>query len=165
MDNTLKKQYFKGWSSYLIPRKPSDPINYEDTANLASFYLGIYNEKNQLIKFIKYYKEVTDFGDHKVGKIRQGNATQYFMIKDSKIGENILYVQTEGLDSYLSGEVNEDNSSINMKYIKIVILFIDEYEYWPNNIIKERIQKKDGGIDIHTEYDVHGNEISRKQGR
>ncbi len=55
MENqTSSPKYFGSWKSYQIPFIPEEPIIKEEAKKRKAYYVGYYNQQNQLEQFEKY---------------------------------------------------------------------------------------------------------------
>ncbi len=157
-------QYYKTWTSYKIPMQPTDPIKYTDTETLNSFYLAYYTEDGRLARFIKYIAEKRDIGLKKLSQGRSPYSKMYFKSISSESSEDIQgkeidYASTEEHPIYYVGHIDESGSNIHLQKVERKIFFCDEYRYWPDGTLKERIMTKEDRSIIRFQYDEKGRKL------
>ena len=144
--------------------RPVDPIDYGATESLNSFYLGCYGEDGRLARFVKYLVEREDFGEHRFQEKETPNTTVYFEAvpanaSEFTVGKSIDYSGTKGQRSYFKGRVDNSGNRAHIERINRNIFFTDEYTYWPNGELKERVMTKEDGTVVRSRYDQTGREI------
>lgn len=161
-----KRQYYKSWVSYRIPVRPVDPINFSDTESLVAFYLGYHDKKGFLKRFVKYLIESEDLGEVALSKEMPPNSILYYEApppgtdwKRFVLDKELKYLETENLASYIKAEVSRSIRFLKLQRIERIIVFTDEYEYWPNGKLKHRVLTKRDGTVVESSYDEMGSEM------
>ena len=159
-----RQQYFKSWSSYHIPMRPVEPIKYNDTEPFVSYYLAFYDGENNLIKFIKYLRKSQSAGSIALVQMRKPKTTLYFEAVTNtedrlSFGNEIDFSSTENSSVYYKGVVDDEGRSVNLELIQKTEFFTDEYRYWPNKKLKERVMRKKDGYVINNSYGESGKEL------
>lgn len=159
---TDKRQYYKTWVSYKIPMQPTGPITYAETEKLNSFYLAYYNGQ-QLVRFIKYLVKKKELGIIKLSQSRTTHLKIFFEsltdlnnLTESSLGEEISYIATENKQTYYVGYVDNTGFSMQLQQVEHQIFFCDDYAYWPDGTLKERVMTKQDGSILRTQYDERG---------
>ncbi len=152
------KQYYESWSSYQIPIRPSGQIQYNDTEELSSFYIGLKNSNGDLFKFTKIWKDIDPAEIVKVSEVSAVNTIIYYSSIKSLDGsfhknKQINYSQTEGLPNYFQGILVQGSESMKLEFVRVITLFTDEYSYWDNGQLKLRIMTKENGEITRSSHD------------
>jgi hypothetical protein len=144
------RRYFKSWAGYSFPRRPVGPIVYADTEALNSFYAAGYDENGHLTMFTKFLKrQGKQINSSQLLKASPG-VTKYFKIVSGddgqiKVGEELKYVDTEGVASYFQGRANENGYIQVLTTIMITVFFEDRYIYDSNHkLLSRELLKEDG---------------------
>jgi hypothetical protein len=161
-----RRQYYKSWVSYQIPMRPADPIGFEQTELLPSFYLAYFDRSNHLKRFVKYLTHQTSIGTRELPEKKNPNTILYFealpkgTASDAfELGREVLYPATEGHPVYFVGVVDKEGDHVDLRLVRREIFFDDSYSYWPNGELKERILTKKDGTTVKTRFDEHGKEL------
>ena len=153
------KKYFKSWAGYSFPRRPVGPIGYADTEGLKSFYVAVYDENGSLIRFTKLLKyngrQLVLEPSHKA----DAGSTAYFRFvigDDGRIipGEQLRYVDTEGMAAFLQGQANESGQIQVLTVVTTAVFFEDRYVYDSNRNLKSRELRKEDGSTFQESFDV-----------
>jgi hypothetical protein len=158
-----RKQYFKSWASYEIPMRPANPVSYSETEGLTTYYLGEYDEQANLVRFVKFLREVRASERARV-PVEGRNKTVYFDALPEgnryRPGRQLAYAETEGRPAYFTGSPGGENRA-DVNLVMQTVFFDDEYSYWPNRQLKQRVMRKKDGTVLKWAFDRAGNEISR----
>lgn len=147
-----QKQYYKSRVSYQIPIRLVDPIDYEQTESLRSFYLAEWTKSGQLAYVIKYITDSEPAKSLYIIEPKPPGASLYFEATPSRRtqanpGKEINYLETEGQNLYFKAKVDESGHRIGFDKVRRKIFFKDEYSYWPDGSLKDRIlSREDGSI-------------------
>lgn len=154
------EQYFKSWASYAIPMRPVHPISYEESEELSSYYLAVYDQQGNLTRFTKFVREALRTVDLKADDdLTLGTRLYFEATRSGQIGQRIDFSATKGLENYLSGVVATLDRNVELKLMSQTVFFEDEYKYWPNGSLKHRIAWKSDGSRTETFFDESGREI------
>ena len=158
-------QYYKSWASYQIPMRPVDPIDFAQTEPLTSFYLATFDQSNRLKRFVKYLVERKSVGIRHLQGRSAPNSVVYFAALPSSaasevdMGKALVYQDTAGCSVYFRGVVDSTGDQADLQMVRRSIFFTDEYSYWPNGQLKERVMTKKDGTVVKTRFDEHGTVI------
>ncbi|MEA2836765.1 MAG: hypothetical protein QOD89_1315 [Bradyrhizobium sp.] len=159
-DRTVQK-YFQSWASYEIPMRPVRPITYEDSEELTSYYLAVYDERGNLARFTKFFREVLLKLNFELDQdLAPGTRVYFEATRFARPGQNISFSATEGLDQYFRGVVTTVGRSVELEMISRTIFFSDEYAYWPEGTLRHRIAEKKDGSRIETFFDKSGRQVA-----
>lgn len=161
---SARHQYFESWVSYSIPVRPSRPISYADTENLASFYLATIDRRGQLLKFVKYWKKIEKIRKEELEGASAASGYLYFTEAESNSGKvsrglPIPYAQTEQRTRYIRGTLHQGSALLELELVQIKYLSVDEYEYWPNGSLRMRRLTKENGTVSQFRFDDAGNQL------
>jgi hypothetical protein len=159
-----RQQYFKTWTSYSIPMRPAGPISYAETKALRAYYLAFYDHDDNLARFVKYYREPQPAGGITLGRAYEPSTVLFFEAalewdKQPAVGKEIDFLSTEKLSPYYQGVVEKDGRFAQLSLITTTVLFADDYQYWPNKQLKERVMHKEDGTTTRHLYDKSGKEL------
>ena len=160
----IRKQYFKSWASYQIPMRPTQPLSYQETENLASYYLGYYSEDGRLVRFIKFLRKPTPGGTVQLEHSKATAGILYFSAEkhgqaEYSVGSPLNFEQTSSHAVYYKGIVKPNDNTVKLELIQTDVFFVDDYTYWPNGNLKSRTMQKQTGEIQHKDYDESGTEI------
>lgn len=161
-------KYFKSFAGYSIPFEPEHDVAYTSTENLSAFYSGTY-EEGKLIKFVKYLlqREITipftlTSREHP-GTFIYFQAVDDLAQDDPVLGKRIRYQETEGLDLYFAGEVDDSGTGGVAYLFYKQPFFVDQYRYWPNGNLRERTLKRADGTVDSQKFDTNGDLINSEK--
>ena len=159
-----KPHYFKTWANYQIPFQPSGPISFSETASLRVFYAAEYDQDGHLIRFTKFSRITNATSLTISGQKPAPLVTIYLTValdndENNKPGTLIEYDETEGLSEYFMGTYNADKVAYTLSYIRVVMVFDDQYEYRNDGTLLRRSMKKADGSERIVEFDEHGREM------
>jgi hypothetical protein len=160
-----RTQYYKTWASYKIPMQPVDPITYEQTEPLSSYYLGYFDNRQRLAKFVKYLVERKPAGVQELPRTETPHTVIYFEAipgeKSSQVnrGKEIPYTNTEQSPVYFKGVVDGTGKFVELEQVTRRVFFSDEYWYWENGKLKERALTKQDGTVVKSEFDKDGRQL------
>ncbi len=161
--DAYKRQYYKSWASYRIPMQPVEPIDYKATEALNSFYLAYHLEDGKVAIFVKYIIEKTDIGQRKLFRKGTPMSKVYFesinFESETIQGKEIIYPATENHSVYYIGYVDTSGFKIQLYKIERKIFFCDDYTYWTNGNLKERVMTKQDGSISKFQYDKNGKKL------
>jgi hypothetical protein len=153
-------KYFRSWASYEIPMRPVDPVTYEGSEELASYYVGSYDERGRLVRLTKVFREVLLTRNIEMETDLAPGTRLYFEATPSaQPGQRISFSATEALDAYFRGVVVEPGRYVELEMISRTIFFGDEYAYWPNGTLRHRIAQKRDGSRTETFFDESGRQM------
>ncbi|PZN86503.1 MAG: hypothetical protein DM484_00815 [Candidatus Methylumidiphilus alinenensis] len=148
--------------------RPVDPIEFKDTESLDAFYQAYYADNNQLVRFEKYLVEREEIDERQVINKLPSGSIYYFEVippKDDKSkptrGRVIDYPQVEFIGQYIKGTVSRSCTFMRLVLVRHQFTYADEYIYWSNGKLKTRIQTKQDGKTINSDYDESGNEMTK----
>lgn len=140
--------------------RPVHPISYEESEELSSYYLAVYDQQGNLTKFTKFVREalrtVTFTADD---NLTLGTRLYFEATPSGQTGQRIDFSATKGLENYFRGVVTTLDRNVELKLISQTVFFDDEYTYWPNGALKRRIAWKSDGSRTETLFDESGREI------
>jgi hypothetical protein len=163
-----RRQYYKSWASYQIPMRPTDPVDFKQTETLDAFYLAAYDADGRLRRFTKYLVERAPVGRQPLAGSRPPHSILYFAAPSAtddapppKLApaDEIDYPATEGLVSYFKGQVDDSGKALELERIRRRTFFVDEYVYWPNGKLKERVMTGADGTAKKSSFDEDGQQI------
>lgn len=163
-----REQYFRSWASYHIPMRPVEPISYAETEPMETYYLAIYNNSGDLVRFTKYLRERGAAGRVSLAAKRSPRSMIYLeATADASghfgAGKELSYLQTKGVPAYFKGIVDDTGLSADIEFVRQIVFFTDQYSYWPNKKLKERVMHGDDGTVIRSFFDQSGTEIPQQK--
>ncbi len=158
-DRELVK-YFRSWASYEIPMRPVDPVTYEGSEELASYYVARYDEHGRLVQLTKIFREALLTRDHEMEMdFARGTRVYFEATPSAQPGQRISFAATEALDAYFRGVVADPGRHVKLELIRRTVFFSDEYAYWPNGTLRHRIAQKRDGSRTETFFDESGRQM------
>ncbi len=148
-------RYYRSFVSYQIPFRPSEPITFEESEGLVSYYIAHHDEAGRVVRFDKIQLVRAVKGTRACPlptPIAPGAVVYFAATAGGPAGDPLEYGETEGLDEIFAGEVGPDGMTVNATLLRRERAFSDAYDYWPDGALKRRTMTKLGQPPAVTEH-------------
>ena len=160
--------YYRSFISYDIPFRPDNLVEFADTAGLRSFYAAYRDAAGRVVRFeklrlVRMDKEPRRF---EVSAPEEDGNTVYFAVvrdpasRQTKLGKQLDYRETEPLDEFFAGKVDDGGRTYLATEFRKEIAFSEAYDYWPNGHLRQRTMTGPDQPPGVEHYDPEGQRIA-----
>ena len=144
----MNVQFFRSWAGYSIPVQPDLPIEYEETRDLPAVYRGTFDERGNLLSFVKRRK-IRSVGPAYELPTTMDAGTRIFLKVEGqegerRPGEQIEFKDTWDLHSYYDGIVGADGRTVQLEFVNYLVAMTDDYEYVDGKLVGRTVRNSDG---------------------
>jgi len=157
--------YYRSFAGYRIPPQLQDPIPFEMTEELASFYLARHEDRERLLWFAKILVERRNDREWRSAEKRRPGSRLFFAAEVGsehfELAQPISYPATKGRAGYFQVQVGPDGFEGRAELLCRKVVFADFYTYGPSGRLRQRkLVKDDEGYSVWR-YDDRGNVVGQ----
>lgn len=154
-------RYFRSWSSYQMPVKPTDPVAYEQSEDAVSLYRGEFDADGRLVRFTKLFREAQPAD---IGGVEPGTGYHEAQPdgRDFRPGNPITFRDTENRRAYFKTVSVEGVPTLWL--VTVAVEFDHHYSYWPNGALREHTLRTSDGSRRTVRYDREGRKLPDQPG-
>ena len=149
----MNVKYYQSFDGYSVPFTPLNELPFEKTSDLKTFYIGQFDSRERLIKFVKILLERGPGSPFRLDSQREPGERLFFESippaqQEQPSATSIPYEETENLSEYFAGEVGNDGLTGEAHLMRRVKFFEDAYEYGADELAERRVLTREDGSQI-----------------
>lgn len=157
-------RFFRSFAAYNIPQRPQGEIEFEQTKDLASYCAAKFDSDGRLALFCKIIVQRLGHGFQQLASPHEPGSILFFAGvlgagQSPAIDQPTDYAGTKEQDVYYRGCVDADGLLVRWERLSRKEQFSEQYSYWPNGKLKERVVRREDGRVSQRSCDTAGRPV------